>query len=72
MVRAKFYVDHITPEENYTVIELRAVTREHCAENEAFWKYTPAGSIHMSIDNPDAVSQFKEGELFYIDFTPAE
>lgn len=73
MVRAKFYVDNIVTSGDYApTVELQAVTREHCAENEAFWKYTPSGSIRMSITNPDAMALFEVGKLYYIDFTPAE
>lgn len=41
-------------------------------ENKTFWKYTPGGSITLSITNPDAVNQFEVGKEYYVDFTPAE
>ena len=33
-------------------------------------KYTPSGAITMTIDNPEALDQFKVGDEFYVDFTP--
>lgn len=72
-VRAKFYVDRILTGEGVNpTVELRAVTQEHCAENETFWKYTPSGYLQMSITNPDAMGLFEQGKQYYLDFTPAE
>lgn len=72
MVRAKFYVDRVASGDGNTLVELWAITREDTEENKAFWKYTPSGFIQMTITNPAAVSQFKEGAEYYIDFTPAD
>lgn len=71
MVRAKFRVDAVKPwGEDSFVVELSAVT-DGSEENRSFWKYTPAGDIQMTIDNPEAVKQFEPGREFYVDFTPA-
>lgn len=47
-----------------------------CEENQIFGKYTPSGSINMSIHNPAALKPFedafKEKRPFYVDFTPAD
>ncbi len=40
-------------------------------ENARFTKATPWGQIQLGIDNPDAIQQFKAGESYYVDFTPA-
>lgn len=53
------------------VVLLLAVTKGS-EENKTFWKYTPAGSISLSITNPDAVSQFEAGKEYYVDFTPVD
>lgn len=72
MVRAKFYVESINPyNDEATTVLLRAVT-SGSEENKTFWKWTPAGTIQMTISNPAAIAQFEEGQEYYIDFTMAE
>ena len=75
-VRAKFRVIERT-ERTYSSapapktqesVKLIAVTDE---ANKSWAKYTPSGSIEMSIDNPAALDQFKVGDVFFVDFTPA-
>ena len=41
------------------------------AENEQFYKFTPGGSVHLSVVNPPAAEFFKEGAEYYVDFTVA-
>ena len=40
--------------------------------NESWSKYTPGGSIEMTINNPEALEQFKLGAEYFVDFTPAD
>lgn len=40
-------------------------------ENARFTKATPWGEIKLGIDNPAALKQFKVGQEYYVDFTPA-
>jgi len=70
MVRAKFKVGIVSHLEHGGEVVLEAVT---CGseENKKFWKYTPAGHLKMHIDNPEAMAQFKPGQEFYLDLTPA-
>ena len=39
--------------------------------NKSWAKYTPGGQIEMTINNPEAFEQFRVGEYFLVDFTPA-
>lgn len=39
--------------------------------NSTWSKYTPGGSINLTISNPDAFNAFKPGETYFVDFTPA-
>jgi hypothetical protein len=39
--------------------------------NEAWSKWTPCGSVSMTITNPEAVAQFEVGKDYFLDFTPA-
>lgn len=41
-------------------------------EDQRFQKATPSGHIEMQIDNPAALAQFKLGEPYYVDFSPAK
>jgi hypothetical protein len=40
-----------------------------CPEDQRFSKYTPSGTLEMTVDNPNA--QFELGTAYYLDFTPA-
>lgn len=55
-------------------VKLTAVTADGIPENERFHKYTPSGSITLSVDNPIAFAALKEqlGKSLYVDFTPAD
>lgn len=39
--------------------------------NATWSKWTPSGCIELQITNPDALEQFKLGEHFFVDFSPA-
>ena len=41
-------------------------------EDNTFAKWTPSGSLSLTITNPALWDQFKPGQKFYLDFTPAE
>ena len=41
-------------------------------EDKAFWKYTPSGSLEMTIDNPPAADLFEIGKAYYLTFEAAE
>jgi len=86
IVRAKFKVDSITlfawPEGAGQVslspvfASQPGVDGNACEENHIFGKYTPSGSVVMSIHNPAALKPFQdalnEKRPLYVDFTPAE
>jgi hypothetical protein len=74
-VRAKFTVQSITQHAGWKdarVVRLSPVAADGIPENERYHKYTPSGSIELTIDNPAASGQFELGKSFYVDFTPAE
>ena len=39
--------------------------------NATWAKYTPGGSVDLTINNPEAFSQFKVGETYFVDFYSA-
>ncbi|MDZ8096399.1 MAG: hypothetical protein RMZ42_32930 [Nostoc sp. DedQUE05] len=74
MIRAKFTCQQNTfnhETQTATVILTPVTSNPPSAENEAFWKATPAGRIELQITNPEAASQFYVGYDLYVDFTPA-
>ena len=70
MVRAKFCCRAVTDYGAQVDVELVAVTGGS-DENKTFWRFTPAGNIKLSTVNKAAAEQFKPGQEFYVDFTPA-
>lgn len=70
-VRAKFQVQSITEQQGgLKTVQLHPVT-SGSPENAEFFKWTPSGSIQLGVLNPAAAEQFKPGDVFYVDFTPA-
>lgn len=74
-MRAKFYVEsvlHTAPVGKPDAVSGQVVLRAATAgeENKGWSKYTPAGSIQMTIDNELALAQFKPGEHVGVLFTP--
>lgn len=41
-------------------------------ENNTFAKFSPSGKFELSIANPALHGKFKQGDTFYVDFTPVE
>ncbi len=70
-VRAKFIVESVTRTTQGGSTTLRPVT-SGSPENESFYKFTPGGTISLSIVNDPALAQFVPGRQFYVDFTEAE
>lgn len=70
-VRAKFSCSEIKQHTPDTAnIRLNPVIGSS-PENAEFFKWTPSGTIQLDCLNPQATSQFKVGQEYYVDFTPA-
>jgi hypothetical protein len=68
-VRAKFQVKSVTNHlAGNTQVHLEAI---HGADNRAWSKATPSGSLQMNITNEGAASQFKLGSFVFLDFSDA-
>lgn len=39
--------------------------------NKTWAKYTPGGSVELTIDNPEAYEAFELGKFYFAAFTPA-
>jgi hypothetical protein len=72
-IRAKFRVTGITGEEGHETVTLKPVySADPNSENYDYSKYTPSGSIEMTITNPDAFGFFDLRREVLIEFTHAE
>lgn len=40
-------------------------------EDNTYAKFTPSGSLELTITNPALLNQFQPGETYYLDFTLA-
>lgn len=66
-VIAKFKVYSVTDFGGPKAVKLMVVT-SGSEENKQFWKYTPSGTIEMTIDNPPASDAFKPGQEVIVEF----
>lgn len=70
-VRVVSITDNVTPAGSVHGSNVRLVpVMDGSPENKTWAKYTPSGHIELFIDNPAAVSEFREAHEFYVDFTP--
>lgn len=74
-VRAKFKVDELVPsndgDQPSGTVRMSPVTNGS-SENESFYRYTPSGSLSLSTINAAAFAQFKVGDEWYLDLSPAK
>lgn len=54
----------------YRNYRFRAINDDSTEENRKFTKYTPAGQLQISVDNPSI--SFVPGKEYYLDFTPVD
>lgn len=52
-----------------SVVEFSVVYDANTEENQRFTKYTPSGSLSMTVDNPAVV--FEPGAFYYLTFEKA-
>lgn len=78
-IRAKFRChavtetrDDATKETVSQAITLHAVySNDPNSENATWSKWTPAGTVTMTINNSAAFGAFEPGQDYFLDFTPA-
>lgn len=81
-MRAKMHVTNInnhgataTPTQEtitFTPVSSKPYGPEGESEDNTYARYTPSGSCTLAITNPNLIGKFKQGDTFYVDFTPAE
>lgn len=77
MIRAKFSVvsvikneDLVSPSEAVCLVAV--YSSDPTSENYSWSKWTPAGTLNMTINNPECFGKFVQGKQYYLDFTPVE
>lgn len=79
MMRAKFQVQgvekHGEPATSETVrmspVSKYPYGEEGASEDNTYARYTPNGSLSLTINNPNLLGKFSVGQKFYADFTEA-
>lgn len=56
-----------TPPVDTEEVSLQAVMGD---ANKEWSRYTPSGSVKLTITNPEAVQQFEVGREYFVDFSP--
>lgn len=77
-MRAKMQVHEvITPFDGAERVKMGAVTGTAAfgpqgeSEDNTYARYTPSGSIDLTITNPNLIGKFRPGQTFYVDFSEA-
>lgn len=76
-MRAKLQISHIekfTESErlHFHGVAAKSYPADGSDEDNTFAKWSPSVELKITITNPALVGQFKPGDKFYVDFTPAE
>lgn len=72
--RAKFRCNAVEDYGYNKKVKLSAVyapNEDGTAEDRGFTKATPCGELWMTIDNPNAATQFVPGKSYYLDISEA-
>jgi len=88
MMRAKFRVSSVTPPtvevdpaqptapaqtvQMYPVGPKGSYPADGSDEDNTYAKWSPSGSLSLTIVNPALSNKIKEGDVFYLDFTKAQ
>lgn len=67
-IRAKFYCQAAIKDGENEQVDLNAVYDD---ANKSWSKWTPAGQLRLTINNPDAQGKFKVGKTYFLDITEA-
>lgn len=81
-VRCKFYCTSVAqtanqpstndPNAGKVVQEQIALAPVYGEDNKPWSKFTPCGSMQLTITNPDALGAFVPGQVYFIDISAAE
>jgi hypothetical protein len=78
VMRAKMVVNVANEYGNCDMLSFNAVHKsdgypaDGSDEDNTFARWTPSATLTMTITNPALCGKFKQGQKFYVDFTPAD
>jgi len=76
-MRAKLCCNSVSPQGEGEVLKFHAVSRsdsypaDGSDENNSYAKFSPSADLTINVQNPALKGKIKEGDAFYVDFTPA-
>lgn len=75
-MRAKMIVESVERFQQSSRLKMRCVSAnsypaDGLHEDNVFSKFTPSGSLEMTIPNPALIGVLQPGEAYYLDFTKA-
>ncbi|MBN9116435.1 MAG: hypothetical protein J0I36_14490 [Pandoraea sp.] len=56
---------------HFNAVAAKAYPADGSDEDNTYAKYSPSAEFKIHINNPSLLGQFKVGEKYYVDFTPA-
>lgn len=76
-MRAKMQISQITANPtseqlHFHGVAAKAYPADGTDEDNTFAKWSPSVELKINITNPALIGQFKVGDKFYVDFTPAQ
>ena len=77
-MRAKLQIESVTLRNGHEQLKFHGVCKtgpypeDGLDEDNTFAKFSPSVGLDITITNPALLGQFKPGQKFYVDFTPAE
>ena len=78
MMRAKMKIESVERFDTSERLKMRPVCKpggypaDGSDEDNTFAKFSPSGSLELTITNPNLIGKFNPGEAYYLDFTKAE
>lgn len=77
-MRAKMSVNRIERWNGADKVTMNCVARsdrypeDGSDENNTFAKFSPSGELTITIANPALIGKIQPGDVYYLDFTPAD
>lgn len=77
-MRAKMLVLQVLRTEHCDTVKMTAVARKDAYpadgsdEDNNYAKFSPSGTLELTIANPALIGKIVPGEKYYLDFTPAK
>lgn len=77
-MRAKFILNTIAKVGDQEQLIFSAVSKsgaypaDGLDEDNTYAKFSPSGSLSLTVANPNLIGKFEVGQKFYLDFTPCE